>query len=226
MLYRMTHARGATCLLICLVFVLTVVGCHWPFRFGQAKVISHPSPEVLKAYHQAVEVYHNGEYAEAAKQFEQIREQTSNGSMARMALFGLACARLMIAETPKEYRDASALWKIWVQSAPRNVEYENPLLFAPLIDEKMMFSNISFANEPAGEDDKSKVVPQWMLTKANQKLQSLKEQVQAGDLAFQQSQKKINALEKEIAKLKRQIKALETIDQKIQKKKNAIPTGE
>lgn len=222
---KMTHASSVVGLFICLVLLISAAGCHWPLQLGPAKVVSHPSPEALKAYHQAVEVYQNGDYAGAAKQFEQIREQTSNGTMARMALFGLACARLMIAETPEDYRSASDLWKIWVQSAPRNVEYENPLMFAPLIDEKMIFSNIPFASDPASAVDETKKVPQWILVKANEELQNLKERVRAGNLAAQQSQKKINALEKEITKLKRQIKAMETIDQKIQKKKNAIPSG-
>ncbi|MFZ1985974.1 MAG: hypothetical protein WAU91_16265 [Desulfatitalea sp.] len=171
-------------------------------------------------------VYKAQAYDQAVNRFTAIREHTANPTMARMALFGIACSRLMLAETPKAYKDAVALWDTWVQCAPTQQEEENPTLLAPLVANKMIFSHISFDAEGVAATEKAPSVPQWFVVRANQEIQRLKNQLDAAGQNVEARDKKIKTLEKEVERLNEQIKAFESIDQKIQKKKNAIPTAE
>jgi hypothetical protein len=202
---------------------LLVGGCHLPWQPQGVEGASNPSPEARMRYDKAIEAYCAGNYESAAEQFRRLREDTFNSSLARMALFGQACARLMAARTPKAYGDALKLWDSWAAGAPTDLAYENPVLFAPLINEKMLFSNLeSTDNEPAPANN-DQAATQWVLVKTKQELDKVKKELGLSEKAAQQKQQKIEILEKEIAKLKQQISALETIDHKIQQKKNAIP---
>jgi hypothetical protein len=184
------------------------------------------SPSEAKKYEDAVNAYKAKAYEQSANRFAAIREQTANPTMARMALYGLACARLMLADTPKKYQDAIALWDTWVQCAPSKTENENPTLLAPLLANKMIFSNIPLDGEAVAVTEPAPSVPQWFVVRANQEIQRLKAQLDTAGQNLESKDKKVKTLEKEIERLNEQIKAFESIDQKIQKKKNAIPSAE
>lgn len=212
-----------------LFWALMATGCRWSWLTGDLSVPpSEPAPALVEKYQTAIASFENAAYGEAAEKFEAVKSQAGTTNLGRKALFGLACARLMAAETPAAYRQALALWDSWVAGAPRDWDRENPLLLVPLVKEKLLVANIPLAPDP-GEDaaqDTSKLVPQWLLVSTNAELNKYKQRVAEGERLSQQDQKKIAALEREIQKLKEQIKALETIDQKIQKKKNAIPSAD
>lgn len=147
-----------------------------------------------------------------------------------MALYGLACSKLMAAKTPTEYNDAMMLWLRWIENAPDEFDYENPMLVGALLQEKMLFSNIPLTSNKAQKESKAQeespepMVSRWLLIRSKQELDRLRRELDAVREALEKRKKKNQAQQKEIVKLKRQIKALETIDQKIQKKKNAIPS--
>lgn len=207
--------------------VMIVAGCNWRAWPGPATVESGQPPAEVKKYGEAVNAYKAKAYDQAAQKFTVVREQTGNPVMARMGLYGLACTRLMQANTPQEYQAAIALWDTWVQSAPKNnPEYEDPALLAPLMAEKMLFSHIPLNKDGLESNVVEPFVPQWFLVRANRELQRLKVQVSAAEQNLETRDKKISALEKEIERLNEQIKAFESIDQKIQKKKNAIPSAD
>jgi TolA-binding protein len=207
--------------------VSIVAGCNWRALTGPTSVEPGLAPAESKKYAEAVGAYNAKSYDQSAQKFTALREQTANPAMARMALYGLACTRLMQANTPKEYQEAIALWNTWVQSAPKkNPEYEDPALLAPLLAEKMLFSHIPLGKEDLAPTAAEPSVPQWLLVRANQELQRLKGQLDATALELEARDKRIKSLEKEIERLNQQIKAFESIDQKIQKKKNAIPSAE
>lgn len=205
---------------------LLLGGCHFSWQRQGVEGASNPSPEAHMRYDKAIEAYCAGNYESAADQFRRLRENTFNSTLARMALFGQACARLMAARTPQAYGEAVKLWDAWSVGAPTDLAYENPVLFAPLIKEKMLFSNLeSTDNEPTpAENDHA--ATQWVLVKTKQELDRAKKELGLSEKSVQQKQQKIELLEKEIAKLKQQISALESIDHKIQQKKNAIPAAD
>ncbi len=210
--------------LLC-VGVMTAAGCNLRALGGPTSMEPGLAPGEANRYGEAVTDYKAKAYDQSAQKFIALREQTANPVMARMALYGLACTRLMQANTPQAYQDAIALWNTWVESAPKKKpEYEDPALLAPLLSEKMLFSNIPLDKENLEASKAAPSVPQWLVVRANQELQRLKSQLAAAEETLDARDKKIKSLEKEIERLNAQIKAFETIDQKIQKKKNAIPS--
>ncbi len=214
--------------------VLVVAGCNWRALTGPNTMEPGLAPAEFKKYGEAVNAYKAKAYDQSAQKFTTIMEQTVDPVMARMALYGLACSRLMQANTPQEYRQAIALWETWVQSAPKKKpEYEDPALLAPLLAEKMLFSHIPLDKDGLASNAVEPFVPQWLLVRSNQELQRLKIQVSAAEQNIDTRDKKVKSLEKEIERLNEeierlneQIKAFESIDQKIQKKKNAIPSAD
>jgi hypothetical protein len=216
---------GIIWILVCLGMVVAT-GCNWRGLFRPTVMESGLVPSEAKKYEDAVNAYKLKAYEQSANRFAAIREQTANPAMARMALYGLACARLMLADTPKKYQDAIALWDTWVQCAPSKTEFENPTLLAPLLSDKMIFSHIPLDGESVAVTEPAPAVPQWFVVRANQELQRLRNQLDTAGQNLESRDKKIKTLEKEIERLNEQIKAFESIDQKIQKKKNAIPSAE
>lgn len=183
-----------------------------------------PSPAEMKQYRKAVAAYHQKSYLESAESFEAIRTAAQNKRFALMALYGLACSKLMVAKTPSEYNDAMMLWLQWVENAPEEFDYENPMLVGALLQEKMLFSNIPLKSDKAQEESPEPMVSRWLLIRSKQELDRLRRELDATREALEKRKKVNQAQQKEIVRLKQQIKALETIDQKIQKKKNAIPS--
>jgi septal ring factor EnvC (AmiA/AmiB activator) len=113
-----------------------------------------------------------------------------------------------------------------VQCASREEERESPLLLAPLIQNKMLFSHIPLSTADRTEAKEEPNIPRWFMVEANKELQRVKQQLADDQQRIAYRDKRIKELEKEIVRLKRKIKAFETIDQKIQKKKNAIPSAD
>ena len=211
--------------LVGLMLVMAPAGCRFPMGERDTGPLSRvPTVELLN-YTDAVGAYKAKEYDKAALQFEVIRHQTTSALIARMALFGLACSRLMSAESPEAYQEAVALWERWVKVAPQRQDAENLAMVAPVFREKMIFSYV-----PSSSDTKSQVqdrdMPDWILAMANQEVQQLQKQLEEAGRGIDTRDKKIKTLEKEIARLNEQINAFETIDQKIQKRKHAIPSAD
>lgn len=210
----------------CIGIIMSTGGCRWPWPGQPAVLESGVSPAEMRKYAEAVKTYQTGNYEAAGKSFAAMREQTANPVAARMALYGLACSRLMMATTPKDYQEALALWDTWVHCAPTRQDRENPVLFAPIIKNKMIFSLIPLQSTGGGTGEDNQDDFRGFMLRANNELQRLKRQLESARQGIEDRDKKIKTLEKEIYRLDQQIKAFETIDQKIQKKKNAIPSAD
>jgi TolA-binding protein len=223
---------GSRSILKCLIYILICAGtffgggCRFPWPPISGDSAAPPSPLLVKQYRQAVTAYQANEYDLAARRFEDIQNRTRDRNMARKAMFGLACARLMSAETPQQYHEAVALLESWMQEAPTDFEKENPVLMVPLIREKMLFSNIPLTADGGGDIEASPKVSQWLVINAAKEIKLLRKKIESADQSKRKLKDRIGLLEKEISKLQKKIKALETIDQKIQKKKNAIPSAD
>jgi hypothetical protein len=212
-------------LLICLAAGLCS-GCHFGWPPQKQDAAFQPSPTDLNLYRQAVAAYQTGEYAIAEKRFTDLRKGDIDEGLDRMALYGLACTRLMRAQTPAQYRQALASWQSWVQLTQEEYQHESPVLLDPLIRAKMLFSNIPLTPAGNGEIDPEAKVAQWMLINVANELGRVKNLLTATTETAQKRKKRIGELERKIAELQRQIEALETIDQKIQKKKSEIPSAD
>lgn len=223
MLVHRTAIRRILWGCVCIILLLAG-GCRFTWPLAMNKVESSPSPAEMKQYRKAIAAYHQKSYLESAESFDSLRTATNNERFALMALYGLACSKLMAAKTPNEYNDAMMLWMQWVENAPEKFDYENPMLVGALLQEKMLFSNIPLKSDKVQEESPEPMVSRWLLIRSRQELDRLKRELDATREALEKRKKKNQAQKKEIVKLKRQIKALETIDQKIQKKKNAIPS--
>lgn len=201
-------------------------GCRlsWPLRFSQAS--HYPTAEEQSKYRQAVAAYEKTAYLEAAESFEGLWSKTNDKRFAHMALYGLACSKLMAANTPDDYKVALEIWEQWVENAPKKFDYENPMMADAFIKEKMLFSNIPLSADNPGKPKVGPMVSQWLLIETKVELDRLREELNSAQEALAKRQKIIKARENKIGELRRQIKALETIDQKIQKKKDAIPSAD
>lgn len=208
------------------ISLLFVGGCRvtWPFKFSQTG--PQPSAEEVRQYQKAVVAYQKTAYLEAAQSFGILRRQTQDKRFARMALYGLACSRLMAATTPEAYADALQLWQEWVDNAPKKVDYENPVLADALIKEKMLFSNLPLEKKEDEVTGPEPMVSRWLLIQSKIEMDRLRSELEAAQETLNKKQKLIQSREKKIGELRRKIKALETIDQKIQKKKDAIPSAD
>lgn len=220
------HRSVLKFILYCLVCssIFMSSGCRFPIR--QTKVEPGPSTEDLKLYHQALEAYDQSAYAEAAKAFEAVRSHTRDERFRQMALYGLACARLLEAQTPREYNQAILLWEQWVKDAPSKFDYENPVMVDNLIKEKMLFSNIPLGLSQSQSVEDGPMVSQWLLIKSRKELDRLRNELKKAQQEVDKQKRLVQTRDNTISELKRKIRALETIDQKIQKKKNAIPSAE
>lgn len=205
---------------------LPLAGCRFPWPAQPPAVEYAPSPANQQAYAAATSAYRDGDYAVAAERFSAIREETPDRRMARLSLFGLTCSRFMLAETPEAYLQALELWETWIDNAPDVSHSEDIRLIGPLLQEKMLFSNLPPKAETETEVDSGAGDPTWLFIRTKQELDRLREKLQAAQEADRKHQKRIRSLENEISKLKRQIIALEAIDQKIQEKKTALPATE
>jgi DNA repair exonuclease SbcCD ATPase subunit len=213
--------RHTSILILACLAVVAAAGCRAPIFRPVAPLAAFSSSE-MKKYAEALNAYQAQDYATSARHFTTLREQAAGDDVARVALYGIACARLMSAETIKEYRDAMALWDRWMRSGPNRPYLENPAMMAPILKEKMIFSFISIDSEEF-EDEKNQDALDVFMSQADPESQRLKPKLDDAVQSIDERDQKIEVLEKEIARLNQQIKDFESIDQKIQKKKSAIP---
>lgn len=69
----------------------------------------------------------------AATLFEQAHQEAVDEPSRRRALYGLACARLLLAQDEKELAKAKALWESWRAASPPGGDGEDPRLMAGLL---------------------------------------------------------------------------------------------
>ena len=136
-------------LFLCWV-VLLCAGCQGIVNLWPPEATLRSDKVLEEQYRIALDAYYASDYDHAAIIFAAIGEQTTDRLLARKALFGLACARLMMADTQETMAEAMADWNTWVQAAPQQWEKENPLLFVPIVNEKLLLFAVS-TTEPQQE---------------------------------------------------------------------------
>lgn len=193
-------------------------------------------------FKRATKAFSSKNYKEAAIIFHLLQKQTKNIELKRKALYGQACARMIIADTPDAFKNALSLWNSWRQMSDHRKGCEDPgwldiliLRGAPMEPLKQSEAQEAGYVEKIPQKDTSLLKPnvdenlelnlKKQLQIKNKEIRMLNKKiisfkVQTKILAEQSEQ--IKALEEEIQLLKHQITTIEAIDQNIQQKKKQI----
>ena len=230
---RKSYVFAVSFLLFEMVLVLITSGCNQSICNQPGFTVSGADAELCRMYEAAVVAYQAGDYLGATQAFDYIRGHSEDPILVRKSLFGLACAAIMAAESQEDLLQATSYWQIWVEHAPEQWDNENPLLFGPLIDQRISVAEAAVegaleANSNHLQANATTRPAKKQPTAANLKTELEQAKKQLAKVTGQLSEKQaaIDTLTKELGKLKEQLKAIELIDQKIQEKKKAIPTTE
>ncbi len=153
--------------------------------------------------------FHNGDYQKALEIFRMLSQLAENEKTSRMALYGLACTRLILSENTKDLDEAIILWDAWSQLVPPEMVDEDPRMLKPLLP---------------GMAFPEKIKKKMSAWKKIDKNEADSEILKARDNKILQLQKQLKTMENEVETLRHQISSLEEIDQNIFEKKKDIST--
>lgn len=193
------------------VFIMAgmLSGCAQPVRHPSAGPYQLPPPSAEALYQQALEAYADENYEASVKAFDSVFALTSSSTLGVNALYGSACAQLMMAETAEDYREALSRWNNWLQIAASENREQELLLMAPIVREKMIFSEIVTSMENPDQNEHGPSIPLWLYNYAGEKLHRMKAQWSSTEKALKDQRRRSKNLEKEAAAVKEQIKVLE-----------------
>jgi len=92
-------------------------------------------PAVDSGYLDAVTAFQNGDMEGAAALFELAGQTARDEPSRRRALYGLACARLLLAQDEKELAKARNLWETWRAGSPPGGDGEDPKFMAGVLSQ-------------------------------------------------------------------------------------------
>ena len=183
-----TCLAGTLCLLL-----LACVAKQKPQPEPVAPQLSEEQPEPLSAsFEEAAQAFDSGQYRKAAALFEILAAKDASPAETDRALYSLACARLMLAVNPDEYKKAMQALETWEKKAGPTAE-----------DPRMLLRALRFFKPP------------YHAREAQKEPKPAK--IQDPDCA-----KKLADKEKEVKLLQKQLNALETIHREIQEKKRGM----
>ena len=166
------------------------------------------------AWEEGLAAFQRGDYRTAQKYFEGVSKRALDETLRRKGLYGLACTRLVVAQTPDEYNAALNLWELWNQMAPPELVGEDPRMVAQLLPRlyPTELTKISPASEvPPPGSSRSSATPAVRVVKDKECEKQLRE-----------SERELQRLKRQIRTLRLQIEALEAIHRKIQEKKKEV----
>jgi hypothetical protein len=207
-----------------LIWLFQVLGCGLVLEPPEtAKKTSRPDPDLiaLRIANQAIQ---NGDFKKALEGYE-ILQHSSDDKIARKARYGLACAKLGLAENPEDVREALMLWDAWSKHAPADLEDEDPRILRPLLKSRILPKPNKIRTRPAVISDE-KLGLEKLLRAKEKEIQQLNDRLKVMENEIQTMLKKqadyVGVLEKQIQTLRDKIKSLEAIDQKIKEKKKEV----
>lgn len=200
---------------------LITIGCSVSKTIELEKITPNsPSEAELKKLESGYGAFLQKDYEKASYIFDSLFKYGKNGEIRRRSLYGLTCARLMIAKNRDEFNEAVNLWNAWVQSAPGEHAKEDPRLLEPFLKSRAFVSMDEKWIEKEGKSEE-KIDYLEIFRKKEEKIDNL-EVIRKKEKIIQYLTKIIETMKKEIKTLKHQITAMEAIDQKIEKKKKEI----
>jgi DNA repair exonuclease SbcCD ATPase subunit len=175
----------------------------------------------LRIANQAIQ---NGDFRKALEGYE-ILQHSSDDKIARKARYGLACAKLSLAENPEDVREALMLWDAWSKHAPADLEDEDPRVLGPLLKSRMPPKPNKIQTRPAEISDE-KLGLEKLIRAKEKEIQQLNDRLKVMENEIQTMLKNqadyVGVLERQIQTLRDKIKSLEAIDQKIKEKKKEV----
>ena len=175
----------------------------------------------LRIANQAIQ---NGDFKKALEGYE-ILQHSSDDKIARKARYGLACAKLSLAENPEDVREALMLWDAWSKHAPADLEEEDPRILGPLLKSRILPKPNKIETRPAVIPDE-KLGLEKLLRAKEKEIQQLNDRLKVMENEIQTMLKNqadyVGVLERQIQTLRDKIKSLEAIDQKIKEKKKEV----
>jgi hypothetical protein len=99
--------------------------------------------EDKKLLEDANDAFKNKSFVRAEELFSKLYGKTHSNDLRRIALYGLACTRLVLATNDDEFNQAFNLWYSWYNIPSGNISEENPRMMASVF-EKMISSRWNF----------------------------------------------------------------------------------
>jgi len=166
----------------------------------------------------------NGDYKKALEGYS-LLTHSADDKIARKAHYGLACAKLSLAENPEDVREALMLWDAWSKHAPADLEDEDPRILGPLLKSRILPKPNKIETRPAVIPDEKLGLEKLLRTKEKE-IQQLNDRLKVMENEIQNILEKqadyVGVMESEIQTMRDKIKSLEAIDQKIKEKKKEV----
>ncbi len=166
----------------------------------------------LKILEEGNKTFQKGSFNKAQEFYEILYRNSRDETIAREALYGLACTHFILAKNSDDFNKAIVFWNKWSNLAPSVWEDEDPRMLGPLLQNKVKKWITDAGTVEILKSEANKV--KLLLQSKEQEILTLKHQI-----------KSLEEKEQEILTLKHQIKSLEEIDQRIQKKKQEISSN-
>ena len=209
--------------------MLLLWGCQSVQLMRQAE--PGPGENQLNA---ALAVYRSGNYDKAEALFNQLLLSTDDDDVARQALYGLACARIMLADSSARYREAYGLWQTWYGLPAQIPLWEDPRMLGPVFDKLLFPGRESLKGPdqtlPSVSDDEpilfayppgtGAASADAMMTPEKKGL--YRSLIHIKDEENRLLKEQLEKLKKENRSLEEQLKAIEDIHQEINQKKKGI----
>ncbi len=162
------------------------------------------------ALEEAINAFNARDYEKAKIGFEILSESSQSPEIARQALFGLASAKLVLANTSNEYEDAISSWKKWSGQVDSWKGGEDPRMITPFLL-RLQPSIESSAGSLSGTKGR------WSAKDVDSKVI-----LQTKEREMQTLRAKLEIREHEIRRLRHQLESLEEIHRKYQEKKQEV----
>ena len=147
--------------------------------------------------------FQNKDYEKALEIYRMLSQLARNEDIRRKALYGLACTRLLLSESPEELSESIILWDVWSQLESQETKGGYPILLRPLLLQKGF---------PEKREKEKKADVNNSLTRI----------IADKDKEIQILKSRIKKMEQEIKKLTHQLSSLEAIDKNIKQKMTEI----
>jgi hypothetical protein len=170
-----------------------------------------------KTMEEGNQAFHGGDFERAMDIFARLIRQGEDGPFHSQALYGFACASLVLAENPDQRKEALAVWDTWDRILPVRREMSDPRMLTPFLQKLAYSPPVESPKEK--EPPREKGPPKEPSPTEKQEDQGL---LQSKEKEIERLRNKLSVKEEEVRTLKSQIESLETIHQTIQEKKKEL----
>lgn len=127
---------SSVCGVVLMASFLALSGCAsgWPqaARTQQQAAVDTTGAEMARLK-DALTAFRGQDYATAQDLFERLSLEAQDQAVRRQALFGLACVRLVQAQSAEQMKRALNTWTIWEEQRPPENTVEDPRLLTPIL---------------------------------------------------------------------------------------------